>query len=226
MKKLLEYIPESALYSYRRLRFMVSQRELYQRFKKLRAGVTEDGYSLKPFDDRKCIFIHIPKCAGQSIRNTLFENLLPGHINIYTYQMVFPKVTFERYFKFTFVRNPWDRLVSAYLFMKAGGAHEIDNEWAMKYLSDFPDFESFIHNGLAREEILNWPHFRPQVNFLRGQNGEIRIDFIGRVENIQKDIEIVKERLGIDRKLLLLKLYLIYTRKILILLDMNFELHP
>jgi len=202
MTKILNLLPDSVIYSLRRLRFMITKRERYQRFSHLRKGISDDGYSLKPFDDYQCIFIHVPKCAGQSIRNTLFENLVPGHINVYTYQLIFPKRVFDSYFKFTFVRNPWDRLVSAYLFMKSGGAHKKDQDWAKQHLSAYPDFESFIKQGLIKKEIQDWPHFRPQIKFLTKQNGELGVDFIGRIENIQADMKYIQDRLNIHKELL------------------------
>jgi len=168
----------------------------------MRKGLSPDGYTLKPFDDSQCIFIHLPKNAGQSVRNTLFENLLPGHMKVYMYQLIFPKRIFDSYFKFAFTRNPWDRLASAYMFMKGGGAHEKDRLWSEKTLTKYDSFENFVKNGLRNHEIQSWPHFRPQVDFLRGQNGKIELDFIGRFENLQQDFNHVRDHLGLSGELL------------------------
>ena len=70
-----------------------------------------------------------------------------------------------------------------------------------KNLSDFQDFSSFIREGLKQDHILDWPHFRPQVEFLKGQNGKIELDFIGRFENIENDFRIVRDHLGIQQEL-------------------------
>lgn len=168
----------------------------------MRKGLSPDGYTLKPFDDYQCIFIHVPKNAGQSIRNSLFENLLPGHMKAFTYQLIFPKRIYDKYYKFAIVRNPWDRLASAYMFMKGGGAHEKDRLWSEKTLAHFESFESFVKGGLQREEIQSWPHFRRQVDFLRGQNGRIELDFVGRFENLQEDFNHIRDHLGISAELL------------------------
>lgn len=202
MKKIYSYLPESVQYGLRRYRYMITASDHYQKFNRLRKGLSEEGYSLQSFDQYHCIFIHVPKCAGQSIRSTLFENLLPGHIQVSTYQLVFPRPVFESYYKFTFVRNPWDRLVSAFLFMKVGGAHRKDKLWAETNLSQFSTFEEFVKQGLKQETVQTWPHFRPQVKFLKGQNGKIELDFIGRFENIREDFEIVRNKLRINRELL------------------------
>jgi hypothetical protein len=201
MSGLISYLPESIAYALRRYRFMFTHRDQYQKLTNLRRGISAEGYTLKPFDDHQAIFIHVPKNAGQSVRNSLFENLQPGHINVYTYQLIYPKSLFESYYKFAFTRNPWDRLVSAYMFMKGGGAHEKDRKWAEKNLVQYSEFETFVRDGLPRKKIQEWPHFKPQVLFLKGQNGKIKLDFIGRFETIQDDFEQVRKHLGISREL-------------------------
>jgi len=202
VESLVKSLPDSVSYFLRRLRFRITQRERFQKFKNLRDGISAEGYTLKPFDDYHCIFIHIPKCAGQSVRASLFENLQPGHINAYTYQLIYPKQVFDSYFKFAFVRNPWDRLVSAYFFMSAGGAHTKDQDWAQSHLASYPDFASFVRYGLQKWEILSWPHFKPQVQFLKDQQDQINMDYIGRFENIQDDFNFIADNLGIRSNLL------------------------
>ncbi len=198
----LSLLPDAISYRLRRLKFMVFQRERYLKFKRLRMGISSEGYSLVPFDELQCIFIHIPKCAGQSVRATLFNDLQPGHINVYTYQQIFPRSIYNKYFKFSIVRNPWDRLVSAYFFMKSGGAHKKDLDWAEENLGSFTDFPTFVKYGLPLAKIQTWPHFRPQVEFLKGQNEKIELDYIGRFENIENDFDYIRKRLGVKTELL------------------------
>ena len=89
----------------------------------------------------KIIFIHIPKCAGSSIKDYYFNSpqldwktpnydLLYGwcpkrkiHLQHATSKQLLEtelisEQVFKTYFKFTFVRNPYDRSYSDYLWVQ------------------------------------------------------------------------------------------------------------
>lgn len=153
-------------------------------------------------DKYRTIFIHIPKCAGISIEDALFNKKI-GHSYLWHYQ-VFDKERFNKYFKFTFVRNPWDRLVSAYFFMKKGGRNPFDKKWAEQHLSDINSFQEFVeklNNKNFRRVVLAEQHFRPQYKYVCDYKENILTDFTGRLENIEKDFDYVSKRLGINAKL-------------------------
>jgi len=128
---------------------------------------SEGEKSLKPFDRHRCIFVHIPKTGGVSISKSLFGNLAGGHMTIERYKIIFTKDEFDQYFKFTFVRNPWDRLVSAFTFLKGGGMDERDERWAKMHLSEFDDFESFVKGWINERNIYSKNHFIPQFEYER-----------------------------------------------------------
>jgi hypothetical protein len=119
------------------------------------------AYSLKPYDTYKCIYVRIPKCASRSISQSLFDNLGGGHKTILEYQLIFSSKEFNSYFKFAFVRNPWDRLVSAYHFLKEGGKTERDRTWADEHLSPHIDFDAFVKTWVNRNTIRSYEHFCP-----------------------------------------------------------------
>src|SRR5262245_62159572 len=87
----------------------------------------------------RCIFVHIPKCAGNSVQKVIWpdgwkeKHLWGGFVDEYhnKYQtgglqhllarQIRDEVgrrRFDRYFKFTVVRNPFDRTISQYAYMK------------------------------------------------------------------------------------------------------------
>lgn len=158
-------------------------------------------YTLKTFEDNKCIFFHIPKSAGISISTSLFGHLAGGHIDAYTCRLIFGR-KFWQYFKFTFVRNPFDRLVSAYEFLKKGG-HPLfpaDQYFQNAVLSHYVDFDDFIMNWLKPRQA--WPvhHFRPQHDFVT-LNNTLTVDYVGHFETLDADFKTVAKRLGIPNKL-------------------------
>jgi hypothetical protein len=186
---------------YRRYRLARRESRRLRKLQRLRHGESEAGYSLKQFDDYRCIFVHIPKCAGVSICRSLFGNLGAGHHTIASYREIFTEEEFDSYFKFAFVRNPWDRLVSAYFFLKGGGFHAEDKRWAQENLSEYADFDSFVKQWLNRGNARSWIHFRPQHEFLCTDNKEPQLDFIGHYENLADDFARVRARLGINAEL-------------------------
>ncbi len=153
----------------------------------------------KPFDEYQCIFVRIPKSASMSITTALFGNISGGHNSIRDYQLIFSKKDFDNYFKFTFVRNPWDRVFSAYNFLKKGGINEFDKKWASENLVSIRSFEDFILRCLPKSSIQQHIHFIPQYHFLISyDNKKILIDFLGFFENIENDFNYVKKKLSKD----------------------------
>ncbi len=165
-------------------------------WQRMRREMTDDGYSYQPFDERRCIFVHVPKCAGISVCRALFGNLAGGHADVRRYRVIFGATRFSRYFKFTFVRNPWDRVVSAYTFLKQGGMNERDRAWAKSHLVDYPDFDSFVTGWLSPESARSQLHFRPQLDFLCERSPELLVDFVGYFETLESDFDKIRERLG------------------------------
>lgn len=103
----------------------------------------------------------------------------------------------DSYFKFAFVRNPWDRVVSTYNFFRAwlradsilGG--QIDRAHLLGRCSGFADFVHLL------------PLFAiPQSSeFISDEDGETIVDYVGRFENIERDFAGVCETIGISSRL-------------------------
>ncbi len=176
--------------------------EAFKQAQYFRSVETTTGFSYKPFDDHRCIFFHIPKGAGISVAKSLFGNLGGGHIPAKNAAIIFSKHEFESYFKFTFVRNPWDRLLSAYKYIKAGGLLSIDRKWAVENMVPYKTFESFVLKGLRQPNILEYIVFQPQCNFLCfPDSNELVVDFLGFYENLSDDFNYVANKLGLTVQL-------------------------
>lgn len=154
------------------------------------------------FDQHRCIFVHIPKCAGISVVKSLFGDFDCGHTSLKRYQIMFSPEDFNRYFKFTIVRNPFDRLVSAFLFMKKGGINEKDKLWAERKFARYDDFDAFVKGWVNRWNVARALHFRPQSSFICISPGRHRLDFIGYFENLESDFGLIANKLHINSSLI------------------------
>ena len=152
-------------------------------------------------DDTRSIFIHVPKCAGTSVARSIYGSS-DSHLPISRYAAFDPK-RFEHYFKFTFVRNPWDRLLSAYTYLAPGAKGE--TPWSHQNLREFRDFEAFVlalRDPATRKRVLRFLHFRPQISWLTLPGGAIPpLDFTGRFERLAEDFDAIVTRLGVDAEL-------------------------
>jgi chondroitin 4-sulfotransferase 11 len=158
--------------------------------------VFNEGTLLNAFYKSKTIFIHIPKTAGVSLAKAIYGDVtLEGHRSFY-FNSIALNIKNEVYFSFSFVRNPFDRLYSAYKFLNEGGMNHLDKLAFQTHLSEFEDFEDFILNGLNKKLIYQITHFIPQHEYLCDKSGSILVDFIGRFENLDKDILLLSEKLN------------------------------
>lgn len=155
----------------------------------------------------KCIFVHIPKTAGTSIELffkkklglppsakaplTLTRNKVKqigppylSHLKAYEFYTnhYVSEDQFNTYFKFSFVRNPWDRVVSFYKY---------------SHLNLLISFDTFVLKELPKLTNERSYFYATQYEFLY-HNGEQLVDFIGRFENLQKSFDKVCDILGIS----------------------------
>jgi len=192
---------ESVIHGAVRESYKILYRQKFIANEKRRSGL-DKVTNYRPFSRTKSIFIHIPKTAGVSVCKILYGVDIIGHAKLRHYQIVFNHRAFSSYFKFCFVRNPWDRLYSAYRFLMLGGWHEADRKWAEYNLHKFSSFEDFVLNGLADKSILSEVHLQPQypyiMNFYTRKSG---MDFIGRFERLNEDFDFVANKIGVQASL-------------------------
>jgi hypothetical protein len=152
--------------------------------------------------NKNCLYIHIPKTAGFSVKKGLFNSDGSYHYSFQNYESIYKPRFIKKAFKFTFVRHPVSRVYSAYNYLNKGGGNPIDEAFYETYMSDFSGFEDFVNNGLVNQGIIQkYIHFRSQKSFLINSKNEISIDFIGKLETLQEDFTYIKHRLKIETSL-------------------------
>ncbi len=153
---------------------------------------------------RKLLFIHIPKTGGTSIESALgihgvdnrgnqqepdlhlaFGRLRPDcslqHLTLdeLREEGCLPP-DHRSYYCFTFVRNPWERLVSEFFYLR-----HLTTAAGKEGPTDFPSFAAGLEEKVASRKV----HFRPQVDFVRGPQGQLVVDFVGRFECLTHDFD-------------------------------------
>ena len=156
-----------------------------------------------------CLFVHIPKSAGQSIEQFFMDRLgldwdrdreqlllqanddptrgteKLAHLSAAEYVGCghVGCGEFDRLFKFTFVRNPWTRILSEYRYRN--------------YFSH-RSFRDFVLNKLpAPGWDDKYRHVMPQYDMLHDEKGRLLVDFLGRFETLQRDFDEVCRHLDI-----------------------------
>jgi hypothetical protein len=165
----------------------------FQRLKNAEHQHKRAVFSLKGYTECKAIFVHITKSAGTSVALSLFD-ALPYHYTAWQYRVIFGRKAFDHYFKFTFVRNPWDRLYSAYNYLKNGGWDENDRRWAEQHWAGIDSFEQFVLEWLTPERLNSHLHLRPQHYFLLDWRGKVLVDYLGYFETINDDFAAIASR--------------------------------
>ncbi|SPH24273.1 hypothetical protein DEA8626_03323 [Defluviimonas aquaemixtae] len=155
-----------------------------------------DRVDLTENRNHRAIFVHVPKCAGTAITTQL--PIAHGHRSAEFLRWKDPAL-FDACFTFGFVRNPYDRFVSAFHYLRSDKTSRRDAAWGLQFLGRYKGFGDFAEAMLEparRRPVLGWLHFLPQTYFLCDRKNRVIVDFVGRQERFAEDLEEVNRRAG------------------------------
>jgi hypothetical protein len=159
-------------------------------------GVSEE---VKQFiADQACVFIHIPKCAGNAVQKSLFGDIIFGHQTIRQYQISLPRDVYRKAWKFTVTRGPWERIVSAWRFLNAGGCNPNDKQFFDQNLSQYQSFDHFVNDWLVYQDLdhCGCLHFKPQMHYICEFDGSVAMDCIIKLSDLSNEYEELRQRFG------------------------------
>jgi hypothetical protein len=158
--------------------------------------------------NHKYVFVAVPKTGTHAVRQALRPHMgagdmeqvglfvkrqFPiadlakvghGHISLEQLRKFMDPAKFAEYFKFAFVRNPFDRFISYCSFItRERGAFKTDPQKVMRRVLANP----------PSEHVLFWP----QNTFLVDGEGKLLTDYIGRVETMQQSFEFIASKIGV-----------------------------
>ena len=161
-------------------------------------------------ESHRFLFVHVQKTAGTSVTHFLEPyamrtsgtrlNKLASdvglvrdwrrhHFRIHSplkrAEKILPAAVFEALYKFAFVRNPWDRLVSWYVYVLRDTSHRRHRQARVE-----ASFEKFARAELARPRRSQW-------YMLEKRDGSLGVDFVGRFERLEEDMASICARVGI-----------------------------
>ena len=156
----------------------------------------------------KFVFAAVPKTGTHAVRQALREHLGPddveqvalfvkkrfpipelasiqhGHISLQQLRPHMPPEQFDGFFKFAFVRNPFDRFVSYCSFM---------TRFKGEFLADPHGVMAHFLRNPPMQHVLFWPQF----SFLVDTEGQLLTNYVGRVEEMQDSYDEIARRIGI-----------------------------
>jgi hypothetical protein len=154
-------------------------------------------YSLSPMVAAGTFYVHIPKAAGMSVLRALFGNAGMGHMSVREYRRVLRPGFVRRAKALTTVRNPWDRLHSAYHFLQRGGWPGTRDDAFHQLIATCPSFEHFVLDWLDRDDVQQVDHFRPSWDFLADDDGTLfPFAFVARFEALAADFAVLAGIVG------------------------------
>jgi len=169
---------------------------------------------------RGFVFVHIPKTAGTSMMLALEgrakkDDILIGdtpkaqlrkkrlkglpaagrlwkHSTLADIDGVLSAEEIDDMFCFTLVRNPWDRMVSYYHWLR-----EQNFDHPAVALSKVTDFEAFLRTPDTVISIRN----NPYSSYMVDARGIEKCDAYVRIEHFKKDMRVLEKHLGFNIKL-------------------------
>lgn len=171
----------------------------------------------------KFVFIHIPKAAGTSLTNALSPLTkyrdqeiggthlgqkvgeyyakrygLRKHSTAVDIRHVMTAAEWSGYLKFAIVRNPFDRLLSAYHFLK--GWEGLPKHHREK-IDLYKSAQHFLDSGVWAEWAGPDNIFKPQSTWIcDNKSNEIIVDFLGKTEDLTTDLHEIVKRLKVTRE--------------------------
>jgi hypothetical protein len=148
-------------------------------------------------DEKRVIFLHIPKTGGTTIKELFGIRQLddpdpsivpsPQHLTSRQLRERLGDGKFEAYYKFTFVRNPWARMVSDYFWRQ-----QLPKKRPVLPFAEFvQNAQRIVESGSFYEQEFG-DHFIPQTQYT------VDVDEVFRFEAFEDGLRAVAVRLGLE----------------------------
>lgn len=186
-----------------------------RQFQAMRSDVHKYGNYPYPkymiLSQKKLIYLEIPKVANCSIKASMLQKKFKDDYSVqaeslkYTVHNLGEK--YDDFYKFTFVRNPLDRVVSCYeskyhkdkqMFGKYRKDLEFDG-YLFGYIRKDQGFTNFLCRIALIPDAYKDHHFKPQYNIVYDRNGRKNVDYVGKYEKLNQEYQQISEKFNLNQ---------------------------
>lgn len=137
----------------------------------------------------RTILVHVPKTAGTSIEKVLgvygrpeclhglINNTYMQHLTAEEIVVLMGKSLYQKFYSIAFVRNPWDRCVSEYAYLKKAGHPFVAGLTFSQFIDKLP-----AKQGALPKHI--YQHLRPQSDYIIDKDGNSLVDYVASFEDL------------------------------------------
>jgi len=171
--------------------FSISHRFIFVRnWKTAGSSIREVLRCYQPFYRKNRYIEYMLRKSGMFVPQKF--RLLPVHADARTIRDRVGHEIFNQYFKFGFVRNPWDWQGSLYFFILKKKRHYLH-----RLVSRFKTLDDYVKWHVTDDKSR-----RLQKDFFSDADGKIIVNFIGRFENLDEDFNYIQSKIGLPIVLL------------------------
>ena len=156
-----------------------------------------DRYSLAPALEAGVVFVHVPKTGGTAVARALYGTDGIGHRTALEVRDEVGENAWRRAFSFAVVRDPVDRLASAFHYLAAGGSNRLDARFRDRVLEGYSTLDAFVAGWLTARSSRTQVHFRPQSDFVLDATGAVAVDRLVRYDDLEDGYEAVRRETGV-----------------------------
>lgn len=152
-----------------------------------RSGSRSVVKALEKYQYNETVLKKITRNINKNLNSSYFKELPPKHSTYEEYLNFFGK-KYNNYFSFAFSRNPFSWQVSIFHYMKEQVNHPQHN-----IIKNF-SFDEYIYWRCNEDHDL-------QNKFVFDKNKNLKISYLGKLENINNDFKFVCKELNIKNEL-------------------------
>ncbi|MGI1664152.1 sulfotransferase family 2 domain-containing protein [Palleronia sp. KMU-117] len=156
---------------------------------------------IKEMDDLGVIFVHIPKAAGTTLKKEIYGDTAHyGHRRFVEY-LAYDEQRSRRLFTFAVCRNPFERFISTFNYLRNGRITRRDRLFASNFLANFENSSEFaeaLEDPVFRFRVMHYDHLRCQTHWtnMPGVSNTHALDLVCRLEDFPQSLSKLEERLG------------------------------